>query len=150
MNGTGFLQKAPLLIRLPYTQDHRSGCNITKSLDFSILLRSFDLRQKKNICKFRLHFCKSVQTFHAKSGLSYILGQTTFGSCFSRRAFSLTTAMQSLRFDNNVYFTSYLHLVNFQLPISNLSAVIGFVNFRVSINSSVTVTRNCFPSRVTK
>ena len=31
-----------------------------------MLLSYFDLRQKKNICKFRLHFCKSVQTFHAK------------------------------------------------------------------------------------
>ena len=118
MNGTGFLQKAPLLIRLPYTQDHRSGCNITKSLDFSILLRSFDLRQKRSICKFRLHFCKSVQTFHAKSGLSYILGQTTYGSCFSRRAFSLTTAMQLL--------SDYIYL-----PLAN--RIILFAFYRVAI-----------------
>ena len=31
-----------------------------------MLLRCFDPRQKKNICKFRLRFCKSVQTFNAK------------------------------------------------------------------------------------
>ena len=31
-----------------------------------MILSHFDLRQKKNICKFRLRFCKSVQTFHAK------------------------------------------------------------------------------------
>ena len=51
---------------LNYTQDDRSGCKITKSLDFSMFLRSFDLRQKKNICKFRLYFRKSVQTFNVK------------------------------------------------------------------------------------
>ena len=61
-----FSQKTTVLTCLPYTQDDRSGCNITKSLDFSMLLSYFDLRQKKNICKFRLHFHKSVQTFHAK------------------------------------------------------------------------------------
>ena len=66
MNGWDFSQKSAVLTCLPYTQDDRSGWKITKSLDFSILLRCFVLRQKRSICKFRLRFCKSVQTFHAK------------------------------------------------------------------------------------
>ena len=99
-----FSPKTAVLTCLPYTQDDRSGCNITKSLDLSTLLRCFDLRQKKNICKFRLRFFKSVQTFHAKvvcptfrdRPLSKVAIQI---SASSPRTFSLTTAMQILSFE---------------------------------------------------
>ena len=66
MNGWDFSQKSTVLTCLPYTQDDRNGYNITKSVDLSVFLCCFVLWRKKNICKFRLHFRKSVQTFHAK------------------------------------------------------------------------------------
>ena len=96
------MQKSIVLSFLPYIQYHEIGKNSTKVLDFSILLRCSDLRQTKDICKFWIHFCKSVQTFHAKVVCPTFWDRppSLFDfSAFSPRAFSLTTAMQLLRAD---------------------------------------------------
>ena len=63
-----------------------------------MFLRSFYTRQKKNICKFRLNFRKSVQTFHAKVVCPTFWDRPLREAAFSLSAFSLTTAMQLLRF----------------------------------------------------
>ena len=61
-----FLTKIRFLICLPYTENHTMRSNSTKPLDLSRLSGYFDGHCKLGFCKFCPHFCKSVQTFHAK------------------------------------------------------------------------------------
>jgi hypothetical protein len=76
---------------LPFIQYHEIGENSTKSLDLSMLLNDTANGRKKKNCKFWLHFCKSVQTFHAKEVCPTFWdrppSEAAISSCFRRRRF---------------------------------------------------------------
>ena len=64
-----------------------------------MLLRLTAQRQKKKNCNYRRQFRKSVQPFHAKEVCPTFWDRPPSVAAFSFSAFSLTTAMQTLRFD---------------------------------------------------
>ena len=73
--------------------------NSTKVLDFSILLRYTAQRQKRRNCKYRLHFRKSVQGFAFGEVCPTFWDRPPSEAAISPWVFSLTTAMQILRFE---------------------------------------------------
>ena len=85
---------------LPFIQYHEICESSTKSLDLSMLLNDIANGRKKKNCKFWLHFCKSVQTFHAKVVCPTFSDRPPSEVAFSPRAFSLTSAMQYLLFED--------------------------------------------------
>ena len=98
---------------LPFIQYHEIGENSAKSLDLSMLLNDTANGRKKKNCKFRLCFCKSVQTFYAKVACPTFWDRPPELFSFShlcRQPFSLTTAMQILNIDYVPSFENELNI----------------------------------------